>query len=53
MKEVVEETWMFYKGPVSRDDVRTHIALQHLDMQPFTKRGYILLDLDGSNDMAE
>jgi hypothetical protein len=53
MKEVVEETWMFYKGPVSRDDVRTCIALQRLDMKPITKLGCVLLDLDGWNDMAE
>ena len=37
MNEVVGKTWMFYaEGQMSREDVRTWIASQRLDMKPFT-----------------
>jgi hypothetical protein len=51
MKEVVEKTGMFYQGPVSRVDVRTQLAAQRLDLNPFTQLGDILPDLDGWDDM--
>ena len=54
MKEVVEKTGMFYEeGQMSREDVRTWIASQRLDMKPFTKLKDYLPDLDGWNDMLE
>ena len=53
MKEVLEQTGMFYHGPMTRDDVRALLVTQRLDMKPFTKLGCVLPDLDGWNDMAE
>ena len=54
MKEVVGKTGMFYgEGQMSREDVRTWIASQCLDMKPFTKIKDYLPDLDGWDDMLE
>ena len=47
MKEVVEKIGMFYEeGQMSREDVQTRVAAQHLDLKPFTKLGDYLPDLD-------
>jgi hypothetical protein len=54
MKEVLEKTGMFYEeGQMSREDVRTRVAAQRLDLKPFTKLGDYLPDLDGWHDMLE
>ena len=54
MKEVVGKTGMFYgEGQMSREDVRTWIASQRLDMKPFTKLDDYLPDMDGWHDMME
>ena len=54
MKEVVGKTGMFYgEGKMSREDIRTWIASQRLDLKPFTRLGDYLPDLDGWNDMLE
>ena len=54
MKEVVRKTGMFYgEGQMSREDVRTWIASQRLDMKPFTKLEDYLPDMDGWHDMVE
>ena len=54
MKEVVGKTRMFYEeGQMSREDVRTRVASQRLDLKPFTRLGDYLPDLDGWNDMLE
>ena len=54
MKEVAGKTGMFYgEGKISREDVRTWIASQRLDLKPFTRLGDYLPDLDGWNDMLE
>ena len=54
MKEVVEKIGIFYKeGKVLREDVRTRVAVQRLDLKPFTRLGDYLPDLDGWNDMLE
>ena len=54
MKEVVEKTGMFYEeGQMSREDVRTRVASQRLDMKPFTKLDDYLPDMDGWHDMME
>ena len=52
MNEVVGKTGMFHEeGQMSREDVRTWIASQRLDMKPFTKLDDYLPDLDGCHDM--
>ena len=54
MKEVLEKTGMFYEeGKMSREDVRTRIAAQCLDLKPFTKLVDYLPDLDGWHNMLE
>jgi hypothetical protein len=54
MKEVVEKTGMFYEeGQMSREDVRTRVAAQRLDLKPFTSLGSFLPDLEGWHDMLE
>ena len=54
MKEAVEKTGMFYEeGKMSREDVRTRVVAQRLDLKPFTKLGDYLPDLDGWHDMLE
>ena len=54
MKEVVEKTGMFYEeGQMSREDVRTRVAIQRLDLKPFTRLGDYIPDLDGWHDMLE
>ena len=54
MKEVVGKTGMFYEeGQMSREDVRTRVAAQHIDLKPFTKLGDYLPDLEGWHDMLE
>ena len=54
MKEVVEKTGMFYEeGQMSREDVRTRVAAQRLDLKPFTSLGGYLPDLDGWHYMCE
>ena len=54
MKEVVEKIGTFYEeGQMSREDVRTRIAAQRLDLRPFTKLGDYLPDLDGWHNMLE
>ena len=54
MKEVVGKTGMFYgEGQMSREDVRTWIASQRLDMKHFTKLEDYLPDMDGWHDMVE
>ena len=54
MKEVVGKIGMFYEeGQMSREDVQTRVAAQHLDLKPFTKLGDYLPDLDGWHDMLE
>ena len=52
MNEVVGKTGMFHaEGQMSREDVQTLVASQHLDLKPFTKLGDYLPDLDGWRDM--
>ena len=54
MKEVVGKTGMFYEeGQMSREDVRTRVASQRLDLKPFNKLGDYLPDMDGWHDMLE
>ena len=54
MKEVVRKTGMFYEeGQISREDVRTRVASQRLDLKPFTRLGDYLPTLDGWHDMLE
>lgn len=54
MKGVVGKTGMFYEeGKMLREDVRTWIASQRLDMKPLTKLGDYLPDNDGWHDMLE
>ena len=54
MKEVVGKTGMFYgEGQMSREDVRTWVASQRLDLKPFTRPGDYLLDLDGWHAILE
>ena len=54
MKEVVGKIGMFYgEGQMSREDVRTWISSQRLDLKPFTRLGDYLPDLDGWQDMLE
>ena len=54
MKEVLEKIGMFYEeGQMSREDVRTRVATQRLDLKPFTALGDYLPDLDGWHDMLE
>ena len=54
MNEVVGKTGMFHaEGQMSREDVRTWIASQRLDMKPFTKLEDYLPDMDGWHDMME
>ena len=54
MKEVLEKTGMFYEeGQMSREDVRTRVAAQHLDPKPFNKLGDYLPNSDGWHDMFE
>ena len=54
MKEVVGKTGMFYEeGQMSREDVRTRVAVERLDLKPFTRLGDYLPDLDGWNDILE
>ena len=54
MKEVIGKTGMFYEeGQMSREDVRTRVASQRLDLKPFTRLGDYLPDLDGWHDMLE
>jgi hypothetical protein len=48
MKEVVEKTGMFYEeGQMLREDVRTRVSAQRLDLKPFTALRDYLPDLDG------
>ena len=49
MKEVLEEKGMFHHGPISQADVRTRIGMQHVDLTPFNKLGFILDDMEGWN----
>ena len=52
MKDVVKKTGMFYaEGQMSREDVRTRVSAQRLDMKPFTKLGDYLPDMDGWHNM--
>ena len=54
IKEVVGKTGMFYEEEqMSREDVRTWVASQRLDMKLFTKLGDYLHVLDGWHDMLE
>jgi hypothetical protein len=54
MKEVLEQTGMFYHGPMTRDDVRALLVAQRLDLKPFTKLGCFLPDYEDWNaDMEE
>ena len=54
MKEVVGKTGMFYEeGQMSREDVRTRVAAQRLDLKPFTRLGDYLPDIDGWHNMLE
>ena len=54
MKEVVEKTGMFNEeGNMLREDVRTRVAAQRLELKPLTKLGDYLPDLDGWHDMLE
>ena len=54
MNEVVGKSGMFHaEGQMLREDVRTWIAYQRLDMKPFTKLGDYLPDIDGWHDMLE
>ena len=47
MKEVLDKTGMFYEeGQMLREDVRTRVAAQRLDLKPFTRLGDYLPDLD-------
>ena len=47
MKEVIDEKGVFHHGPISRDDVRTCIGMQHHDLMPFKMLGSILDDMEG------
>jgi hypothetical protein len=54
MKEVLKNLGMFYHGLMSREDVRTLLRAQRLDLKPFTKLGCFLPDYeDWSTDMEE
>ncbi|XBI51893.1 hypothetical protein VPH35_034350 [Triticum aestivum] len=54
MKEVLDKTGMFYEeGQMKREDVRTRLAAQGLDLKPSAKLGDYLPELDGWNDMLE
>jgi len=54
MKEVLKKAGMFYEeGQMSREDVRTRVAAQRLDLKPFTALGDYLPDLHGWHDMLE
>ena len=54
MKEVIGKTGMFYgEGQMSREDVRTRVAAQRLDLKPFTSLGDFLPNLDGWHDMLD
>ena len=54
MKDVLEKIGMFYEeGKMSREDVRTRVAAQHLDPKPFNKLGDYLPNLDRWHDMLE
>ena len=54
VKEVLDKIGLFYEeGQMSREDVRTRVAAQRLDLKPFTRLGDYLPDLDGWNDMLE
>ena len=54
MNEVVGKTGMFYEeGQMSREDVRTRVAIQRLDVKPFTRLKDYLPDFDGWHDMLE
>ena len=54
MKEVLEKTGMFYEeGQMPREDVRTRVATQRLDLKTFTSLRDYLPDLDGWHDMLE
>ena len=54
MNEVIGKTGIFHaEGQMSREDVRTWIASQCLDMKPFTKLDDYLPDMDGWHDMME
>ena len=54
MKEVVKKTGMFYEEEqMSREDVRTRVAAQRLDLKPFTEPGSFFPDLEGWHGMLE
>ena len=54
MKEVLEKTGISYEeGQMSREDVRTRVGAQRLDLKSFTNLGDYLPDLDGWHDMLE
>ena len=54
MKEVLKKIGMSYEeGQMSREDIRTCVATQRLDLKPFTKLWDYLPDLDGWHDMLE
>ena len=54
VKEVLDKTGLFYEeGQMSREDVRTRLAAQRLDLKPFTMLGDYLPDLDGWHYMLE
>ena len=54
VKEVLDKIGFFYEeGQMSREDVRTRVAAQLLDLKPFTKLGDYLPDLDGWHGMLE
>jgi hypothetical protein len=46
IKEVLEQTGMFYHGPMTRDDVRALLVAQRLDLKLFTKLGCFLPDYE-------
>ena len=54
MKEVIQKTGMFYEeGQMLREDVRTRVAAQRLNLKPFTKLVDYLPELVGWQDMLE
>ena len=54
MKEVVGKTGMFYgERQMSREDIRTWVASQRLNLKPFTRLGDYLPDIDGWHDMLK
>ena len=54
MKEVFEQTMMFYHGPMTREDVQALLLAQCLDLKPFKMLGCFIPDYeDWTADMED